>query len=178
VQAHTATSGSYRASIFAAITPSAITAASINAGNPLVTITGSNTGNDFTLGISSYLGVSSATPVAQNQATASTAAWASGTVAAGAGNLLFGGAAADVGGTSRSSTATGGTERIDFYSATSGGVVTLVDKLSAAASDSLTGTWSAAFSHVGIAAAFPAAAVGAGSLPIRRDPGRGLILRR
>lgn len=164
-QAHTVISGNIRISLWYAPCPAGL-ASSTN-----LTI-GSLTGTtgDITAVISSYTGIdTSGTIVAFNGGTAATAGWATGTIAGNSGDAYIGGAGGD--GTLRTSTpaATNGTtptERQDFNSATSGGSVTLVEKIGGAASDSLAGTWSGVLTHVTVGAAFKPAA-GGGAAPVR-----------
>lgn len=125
-------------------------------------INGSVNNNDYTIVAASYLGVDTSGTVtaavrATNTGAAGTAAWSTGTIAGSAGDGYIGGAGGD--GSLRTSTpaSTNGTtpgEQIDFNSGTSSGSVTLVSKLSGAASDSLAGTWSGTLTHVTVGAAF------------------------
>jgi hypothetical protein len=152
-QAHSVVNVALRLSLFYAFAPSGL--ASGTSLGPGQSIAG-----DMTWCMNSYLGVDSADAVeAFNGASATTAAWASGSVSSVSGNALIGGSWGD--GTLRTSTATGpAAERIDFNSATTSGSNTLVDKLSVSGSDSLAGTWSGTLDHVAIAVAFNASAGG------------------
>lgn len=151
---HESQNGNIRAEIWYAFAP-----AGLASGSTIGTVLGGATGGDVTFVIASYLGVdSTGTITGLNAAGATNTTWASGSVTANAGDALIGGSWVD--GTLSTSTATGpAVERIDFNSATTGESVTLVDKLSMSATDSLAGTWSNSVTHVGIAAAFkPSAA--------------------
>lgn len=155
-QAHTSTSGSLRVSLWYAFA-----AAGLASGTNLTAGPGSGS-HDITVCSASYLGVStSGTVTGFNAAAASTAAWATGTIAGASGDAYIGGAFGD--GTLRTSTPTSpAVERVDFNSATTSGSVTLVDKLSGSASDNLAGTWSGTLGHIGLGASFLPAAGGGG----------------
>lgn len=132
--------------------------------------------NDYTVCAGSLLGVDTSGGIAGvvrafGGASAATAAWATGVIAGSAGDCYIGGAGAD--GTLRTSTATSGTELIDFNSATSSGSVTLVDKIGGGASDNLAGTWSGAITHVAIGAALIPAGGGGGGATFK--PSRALM---
>lgn len=147
-------SGNILIQMFAAFAPSGLASGTGSFG-----VTG--TGNqDYTVAAASYLGVdTSSTVAAATRATNTTAAgttgWSSGTVAGNADDGYIAMAGGDSG-TLRTSTATNGTERIDFNSATSSGSITLTDKISGAgANEALTGDWSpGTFTHVALGAAF------------------------
>lgn len=160
VSAHTVQSGSYRISLFYAFAPSGL------ASGTGITVSDTGGTSDITCCAASYLGVdTSGTVVALNGGSASTAAWASGSVAANSGDAIIGGAAGD--GTLRTSTPTApAVERVDFNSATTSGSITLVDKLTVAGSDSVAGTWSGTLDHRALGVAFKAAAVAATEIPI------------
>lgn len=143
------TSGNMKLYISTALAPAGL------ASGTTLTVTQSSGTGDITLVASSYLGLASATPTAQNSTATATTAWASGTVGAANGDLLVGGAWGD--GSLVTSTATGpGVERVDFNSATTNESVTLIDKLTVTGSDSLAGTWSATIDAIGAAASFTA----------------------
>lgn len=156
---HTIASGSIRLYLFYAFAPAGLASGTVLSATP------SAASNDFTMCAASYLGVDSAvSPVAFGGAAASTAAWATGSIAASSGNALIGGAYGD--GALSTSTPTGpAVERVDFNSATTSGSITLVDKLSVAGSDSLAGTWSGALGHIALGVAFQAAAGGGAATP-------------
>lgn len=156
VQGHTVLSGSLRLSIFLAYAPAGL------ASVTTLTATNSAASNDFTMCAASYTGFPSTFTVAAfNGVAAATAAFSSSSVAAAAGDALIGGAYGD--GTLRTSTPTSpAVERVDFNSATTGGSVTLIDKLSVAGTDTLDGTWSGTLNHIGAAVAITPSAGGGG----------------
>jgi hypothetical protein len=170
-QAHVVTSGDLRVSLWYAPAPAGL------ASSTALTV-GTPSGVSGVLACAnSYTGIDTAgTVVAFNGAGAATAAWATGSVAGGAGDALIGGAWGD--GTLRTSTVTGpAVERIDVNSGVTSQSVTLVDKLTVAGSDSLAGTWSGALDHIAIGVAFKAAAgAAAKSAAIQRQPARGLVM--
>jgi hypothetical protein len=156
VRDHTATSGTLRISMHHAFAPSGL------ASGTDLTNTSANT-SDHTWCMYSLAGVDTGTPVAAfNAAAASTAAWSSGALTGtGAGDAAVGGAGSDG---SLLTTTPGGdaVERIDFNSATTSGSVNLNDDLNAEADDTVTGTWSGAQAHIGIAVSYNPAAGGGG----------------
>jgi hypothetical protein len=134
--AHSTASGNYYTALLYVFCPSGLSSGT----TVTISFTGGSVASaDVTVCAASYLGVdTSGTVIAFNATGASTAAWASGTVAATSGNALIGGAGGD--GTLSTSTPTSpAVEEIDFNSATTGG------------------TWSNAITNIGIAACFKAA---------------------
>jgi len=175
--AHDVSSGNIRMYLICAFAASGL------ASGSTLTVNGSLSGNDYTVGVASYLGVDQSGGTiasairAVNGVAASTAAWGSGSVAGNSGDGLIGGAGGD--GTLRTSTTDApGVERIDFNSATSSGSITLADKLSITGATSLDGDFSGTLGHVALAVAFiPAAGAAATSLVIPRRAHRGLYMR-
>lgn len=159
------TNSSYRVYLFWAFAPAGLPAAST------LTITASSA-SDITAAAVSYLGVDTVgTAVASGTGTGAATAWGAGAVAGSAGDLYVGVAAGDAG-AARTSTPTGpAVERIDFFGATSGGSLTIADKLAGSASDLVAGAWSANISHGSIGVAFKAAAGGGAVVaPTVSDP--------
>lgn len=150
-RAHTSSTGTIRISLHYAFAPIGLAS-----GTTLTHTSASN--SDHTWAMASYLGVDTGTTFsAFNNGTGPGAPWASGSVAGNSGDALIGGAAGD--GTLRTSTTDApGNERIDFNSATSGGSITLADKLSIAGTDTLDGDFDGALTYLGIGVSFIPAA--------------------
>jgi hypothetical protein len=150
-------SGSLRKYLFYAFAP-----AGLASGTTLTVSAGSGT-HDWLIDGGSWLGVDISGTLANalvafNSVAASTAAWSTGTIAAGAGNLLVAGVFEDGSGTATSTTTAPALELNDFNNATQTEAQTMGYKLSASASDSIAGAWSSALGHVCVGAAFKAAA--------------------
>lgn len=161
VSAHSVTTGNIRLELWYAPCP-----AGLASGTNLTVGRSSGSPADITAVISSYTGIdTTGTVTAFNGGTASTAAWATGTIGGNAGDAYIGGSGGD-GGVLRTSTPTApAVERQDFNSATSGGQITLIDKIGGSASDNLAGTWSSALVHLAIGASFKPAAAAATVIP-------------
>lgn len=161
--AHTSTSGSLRGSLFYAFAPAGL------ASGTTLTVSAGSTG-DWLIGAGSWLGVDTSGTLANaltgfNAVAASTAAWATGTIAAGAGNLMVSVAFEDGSGTATSTTTAPALELVDVANAGQAEALTMGYKLSASASDSIAGLWSAALGHVCVGAGFKAAVAGAAIPP-------------
>lgn len=157
-QDNSAVSGSLRIFQWSALAP-----AGLSSGTT-ITGTANAVGNDLEIEGVSLLGVDTASPVvAFNGGGASTAAWSSGSIAAGVGNAIVGGAFCDgLVGTS----APGGsnTEFDDFNVVGQNETMTGVFNLNTAASDSASGTFSSAVGHVVSAVAYRAATAAGGAI--------------
>jgi hypothetical protein len=157
--AHTSTSGSLRGSLFYAFAPTGL------ASGTTLTVSAGSAG-DWLIGGGSWLGIDTSGTLAAaltglNAAAAATAAWATGTIAAGAGNLMVSVTFEDGSGTATSTTTSPALELLDFNNAGQSEALTMGYKLNSSASDSIAGLWSAALGHICVGAGFKAAVAGA-----------------
>lgn len=153
---HNLSSGSLRIYVFSAPAPAGLAASST------LTVSSSSPGTtDIQCGALSLLGVDTSVWVAGfNGAAASTAGWSSGSVSAGSGDTLVGGAFEDGSGTLTSTPTGPALEAWDFNDATQTEACTGVYTTGLAGSAAAAGTWSGAISHIAIGVAYKAAAAG------------------
>lgn len=138
-------------------------AASGLASGTTLTFTASSGTNDYLAGGASFLGMETTpTLLASNGASATAAAWSSGSLVAGEVNLGVVVAFEDGSGTATSTSTAPVTELIDFNNAGQSEAFTLGYNLASASTATLAGSWSASLSHVCRGSAFKIAAGGAG----------------
>jgi hypothetical protein len=170
--ATTGSSGSLRGLLFYAFAPSGL------AGSTALTVSAGAGTHDWLISGGSWLGVDISGTLANaltgfNSAAAATAAWATGTIAAGAGNLMVSSTFEDGSGTATSTTTSPALELNDFNNAAQTEALTMGYKLNSSASDSIAGLWSSALSHLCVGASFKAAAGATATASLTMAPYRG-----
>jgi hypothetical protein len=135
------------------------------ASGTTLTWTASSTTPDWMIGGASFLGMDSTpTLLDTNGASASAAAWASGSIAAGEVNLGVAMVFEDGSGTATSTSTAPLSELIDFNNAGQVEAFTFAYDLASASTATLAGSWSASLSHVCRGGAFKIGAAAAGAL--------------
>jgi hypothetical protein len=153
-------SGSIRGYLFYAYAPAGL------ASGTMLTWTASATTPDWLIGGASFLGMNSTpTLLGSNGASATAAAWSSGSIAAGEVNLGVVMAFEDGSGTATSTSTAPLNELIDFANAGQNEAFTLAYDLASAATATLAGSWSASLSHVCRGGAFK---IAPGGSPVMR----------
>lgn len=167
----TVVSSNIRTSIFRAYAASGLSSST----TLTVTHTGGGTA-DCIIGAYSLLGVAQGSPTATNSNSGVLAGWDGGSVTAGSGDVLIGGAFVDTSIVSSSTPTSPAVERIDKNVSGQAETLVIEDKINVSGTDSTAGTWNNAGTWAAVSASYAAAASGA-LPPFPRRAQRGLVMR-